>query len=433
MREVQQRFAALRHQMLRRELAKIPVARLKDTTDGRLRLGPLEASGYGTVLDVLEASPTRLQQVPNVGPQTAMQAHAAARQIAAAVEEGLKVRIDLDPADPVSGGLVSAVHHHDRVDRALAPLRESASRLDVELSSLIAAAAPARGRVRHFFTGSRRKAEAADALSRLQHWISWADQNRTWESLDQAARVIKLPPPSQDAVWQDFQKRSPEYYGVLGQLVDLKLDVAASEGFLPAEIVARVHEQALDDTFRRVSLRGYQSFGARFALVQRRVIIGDEMGLGKTIEAIAAMAHLKATGATHFLVVCPASVLINWTREVALRSTLRVLPLYGPERGRNLKTWISRGDVAVTTYESLRGLETPVETAIGMLVVDEAHYAKNPSAQRSRSVATWVDRAQRVLFLTGTPMENRVEEFRNLVAYRKMSSRLRQDRASCSG
>jgi hypothetical protein len=205
-RAVQHRFTALRHQMLHRELAKIPVARLKDTTDGRLRLGPLEAAGYRTVLDVLEASPTRLQQVPNVGPQTAMQAHAAARQIAAAVDDGLKIRIDLDPADPVSSALVSAVHHHDRVDRALAPVSESASRLDAELSSLITAAAPAMGRVRHFFTGSRRKADAADALSRLQHWLSWADQNDTWESLDQAARVIQLPPLSQHAVWQDRRR-----------------------------------------------------------------------------------------------------------------------------------------------------------------------------------------------------------------------------------
>ncbi len=46
------------------------------------------------------------------------------------------------------------------------------------------------------------------------------------------------------------------------------------------------------------SLRGYQSFGARFALVQRKVIIGDEMGLGKTVEALAVLAHLRAKGAT---------------------------------------------------------------------------------------------------------------------------------------
>lgn len=61
-------------------------------------------------------------------------------------------------------------------------------------------------------------------------------------------------------------------------------------------------------------LRGYQAFGAKYAIAQRHTLIGDEMGLGKTVEAIAAMAHLKAEGTRYFAVVCPASVLINWCR-----------------------------------------------------------------------------------------------------------------------
>jgi SNF2 family DNA or RNA helicase len=52
-----------------------------------------------------------------------------------------------------------------------------------------------------------------------------------------------------------------------------------------------------------------------------------------------------------------------------------------------------------------------------MLVVDEAHYVKNPEARRSQAVAEWAARCGRVLFLTGTPMENRVAEFRSLVRY----------------
>nr|WP_245766748.1 SNF2-related protein [Streptomyces colonosanans] len=50
-----------------------------------------------------------------------------------------------------------------------------------------------------------------------------------------------------------------------------------------------------------------------------------------------------------------------------------------------------------------------------MLVVDEAHFVKNPKARRSLAVTEWAGRCERVLFLTGTPMENRVAEFRNLV------------------
>jgi SNF2 family DNA or RNA helicase len=71
----------------------------------------------------------------------------------------------------------------------------------------------------------------------------------------------------------------------------------------------------------------------------------------------------------------------------------------------------------VTTFESLSALQAPDDVTVGMLVVDEAHYVKNPAALRSKRLAAWIGRAERVLFLTGTPMENKVEEFRNLVHY----------------
>jgi len=413
---VRQAFAALRSQMVRRDLAAIPVERLRDSTAGRLRLGPLASAGYATVLDVLDATPSALLSVPGVGQQTATQIHAAARQVATAIEDGLKVQVDLDPGNALSTSLLVALNRHDRVQRAASQVRERSRTVAESIGPDVETATPTTGRVRWFFTGGRTKERASEALSRLTECMTWADGQGIWSQLDSVTAAVQTTEPPEQ-VWRDFERRSPEYYGLLGEIVDLKLDVAASEGFLPAEILAGVHEQQLDETFLDVSLRGYQSFGARFALVQRRVIIGDEMGLGKTIQAIAAIAHLKVTGGTHFLVVCPASVLINWTREVTARSRLTAYQLYGPDRELNLRRWVSRGDVAVTTFESLRALMIPVDVRVGMLVVDEAHYAKNPAAQRSRSVNAMAQRCERVLFLTGTPMENRVEEFRNLVGY----------------
>lgn len=199
--------------------------------------------------------------------------------------------------------------------------------------------------------------------------------------------------------------------------MDLGEDSEAASGFLPAEVVESVNAHPLDDRFRRVSLHGYQAFGARFALARRRVIIGDEMGLGKTIQAIAAIAHLRATGHERFLVACPASVLINWTREIAERSELTAYRLHGPERAAEQAMWERLGGVGVTTVDSLHSLTVPEDIAIGLLVVDEAHYVKNPQARRSQAVRRWTARVVRVLFLTGTPMENRVEEFKSLVDY----------------
>jgi SNF2 family DNA or RNA helicase len=101
------------------------------------------------------------------------------------------------------------------------------------------------------------------------------------------------------------------------------------------------------------SLRGYQSFGARFALVQRKVIIGDEMGLGKTVEALAVLAHLRAKGSHHFLVICPAAVVTNWVREVASKSKLPAHRLHGFERRSGVRAWVRDGGVAITTFETL--------------------------------------------------------------------------------
>src|ERR1035437_7570948 len=78
--------------------------------------------------------------------------------------------------------------------------------------------------------------------------------------LKQAQSALTPQAVNAEDAWNDFERRSAEYYVLLGELVDLKLDVAATEGYLPAEIVAQVHQQPLDDTFSRVSLRGYQSF-----------------------------------------------------------------------------------------------------------------------------------------------------------------------------
>ena len=414
---VQRCYDELRDEQVRHELAKIPLTRLRDGNDGRLRLGVLEKAGYRTVSDVHDAPLKRLLTVPGVGQQTAKQAMTAAREVAAAVGDSVQVRLNPDRRDQRSTALLTSLRRYEFVSRAVAPSREVTQRTAKELPGLLATARPASSRVRMFFSGGRRKQSARDALARVNRLLDRMSADDTTVALDRALDALDHPPRPAAQVWTDFQRRAAEYYGLLGEVVELKQDVEAAEGFLPADVVANVNEQRLDATHLRVALRGYQSFGARFALVQRRVILGDEMGLGKTIQAIAAIAHLKADGATHFLVVCPASVLINWVREVEARSTLAAYRLHGSERNRNLESWIRRGDVAVTTYEALRGLELPAEVAVSMLVVDEAHYIKNPAAQRSRHTARWTARAERVLFLTGTPMENRADEFKNLVAY----------------
>ena len=139
------------------------------------------------------------------------------------------------------------------------------------------------------------------------------------------------------------------------------------------------------------------------------------MGLGKTVQAIAVMVSLRNTGATHFVVVCPASVLTNWEREIKKMSDLVPLKVHGSARDRAWGTWFDTGGVAVTTYETIGRLSLPDDFTYALLTVDEAHYVKNPSAQRTAYVKGLCEHAERLLFMTGTALENRVEEMVNLI------------------
>ncbi|MFD4548724.1 DEAD/DEAH box helicase [Streptomyces sp. NPDC058466] len=413
-------LAPLHAELVAKELESIPVARLKDVTEGRLRLGAIEAAGLGSVRAVYEASRYELRQIPGVGAQTADQALAAARQIARAVEETVSVRIDVDHPEPRTTALVVALRRLVEAGPELRRAVDAARQLDERLGALLPAARPATGWLRLAVTPRRRRRSAFAAVTGIRELTADAATRDVRLLLAQASTDLLREPASDIEAWVDFELRSTEYYSQLAEVSEHKdtADVEAAEGFLPSEVAERVHGQTLDDTHRRVSLRGYQSFGARFALAQRRVVLGDEMGLGKTVQAIAVLAHLAAEGHGHFLVVCPASVLINWTREIRARSTLRALPVHGADRQDAYAEWRERGGVAITTFDVLHTLPAhPGGAAPALLVVDEAHYVKNPEARRSKAVAAWTDRCDRVLFLTGTPMENRVEEFRSLVRY----------------
>src|SRR3546814_2226573 len=102
---------------------------------------------------------------------------------------------------------------------------------------------------------------------------------------------------------------------MLSELGFLSDDEEKSQGDLPTEILDAIRDLKLETTHLKASLRGYQSFGARFAVVQRMVIIGAELGVGKTVAWLAVLTHMRAKHSHHFLDVCPAAVAPNWFRD----------------------------------------------------------------------------------------------------------------------
>lgn len=391
---------AVRQAEVRKLLAEMPVERLKDATSGQLRINALIDAGIGNVQQVLDQR-SRIRSLPGVGETTGNRMVGAARTIWQTTLDEMPVRIDIKNRSQATTKLLTAMRAWDAARSirsatadlaaadAVRPLLQS---LDPQASHVV------------LVPQARTVAELRAALAAVE---------RRGALLDGGADVAGGDP------WDDFSTRPADYYVMLAELGFLADDAEKSQGDLPAEIVAAVRELKLDTSHLKASLRGYQSFGARFAIVQRKVIIGDEMGLGKTVESLAVLAHLHAKGSSHFLVVCPAAVVTNWVREVRTKSDLRAYRLHGPGRDEALKSWIRNGGVAVTTYDTLGWMEgrIPERAAPACLVFDEAHYIKNPDARRTQRSTALIHASERVVLLTGTPLENRIEEFRNLVGY----------------
>jgi len=390
---------ALRKAEAQKVIAEMPVERLKDATRERIRIGPLAAAGIATIQDVFTYA-HRLAAIQGIGATSAHRIRGAAQTLWQTTYEEMPVRIDVAAPSPQTIDLVRHLATWDATRRTKNATRDLA-RAEA-LTPLAQALDPRVAQLAVFGGNTDEFAAAVEAVAQRAHSIS-------------ATSAGSAPADP----WQDFLSRPADYFAMLQELGFLTEDEDAVLGGLPEEVVAAVREFELETEHLSVSLRGYQGFAARFALVQRKVIIGDEMGLGKTIEALAVLAHLRAKGSHHALVVCPAAVVTNWVREVRAKSALNAHRLHGPDRDASLRGWHRQGGVAVTTYESLGWLEPHLGSVeeLACVVLDEAHYIKNPAALRAQRSARVINRADRAVLLSGTPLENRVEEFRTLVDY----------------
>ncbi|MFJ2717167.1 helix-hairpin-helix domain-containing protein [Streptomyces sp. NPDC087437] len=233
-------FEPLRDELVALELESIPVARLRDVTEGRLRLGAVEAAGLRTVRAVHEASRYELRQVPGVGEQTADRALAAARQIARAVADTVTVRIDVDHPEPRTTALVVALHRLVEAGPELRRALDAAERLDTRLTELLPAARPAGGRLRLALARRERRERALAAAAELGALLADAAATGVRLLLAQASTDLLRPAASDIEAWVDFELRPAEYYGLLAEVSEQRPDAAASEGFVPSEVAERV-------------------------------------------------------------------------------------------------------------------------------------------------------------------------------------------------
>jgi len=166
----------------------------------------------------------------------------------------------------------------------------------------------------------------------------------------------------------------------------------------------------------KVPLYPYQAEGALFAVRAGRALIGDEMGLGKTTQAIAAMEIL----ARHFrvarvLVVCPTSLKYQWQSEID-RFSGRAARVMAGGRAQRQKDFAEDDFCKITNYEKLQpDLDLIAAWAPELVIVDEAQRIKNWNTIASRALKR-ID-SQYALVLTGTPLENKLEELISIVQF----------------
>ncbi|MEV7344601.1 DEAD/DEAH box helicase [Streptomyces sp. NPDC093544] len=274
---------------------------------------------------------------------------------------------------------------------------------------------------------------SADALLAFNWWFALGDQQLTRQELDRLAEANRpmvrlrdqwvLVDPQEVRRAQAQQDRKVTPIDALSaaltgstEVDGLPVDVRPT-GWLAAlrERLADPEAQepvgqpaALTATLRDYQLRGL-NWLARMTSLGLGGCLADDMGLGKTITLIALHLHRQrdesAAGPT--LVVCPASLMGNWQREIEkFAPGTPVRRFHGSRRSLE---GLADGEFVLTTYGTMR-LDAPrlAEATWGMVVADEAQHVKNPYSATARALRTIGSRAR--VALTGTPVENNLSE-----------------------
>ena len=372
-----------------------------------IRVASLRAAGITDMEKLCALSVDQINEIKGISDDAAYLIYTIAGRIRQEVYTGLKVKLRYDEQSEEATRLLRTVRDsmQDGPD-----IREAQAIYDGwhgKIREAYQDALTAAGTFRWLFASKEKKKAALDAAQYLYGELRGEFGDRSRALLARRDGKTAL---SDEALWDDFAHGSASYYAQLDKLGrEISASIDNSYNGLPVELVRAVEMQPLHVDGLRATLRSYQEFGVRYILRQGNVLLGDEMGLGKTVQAIAAMVSLKALGATHFMVVCPASVLVNWEREIKQFSALEVTSIRGGDLPA-VRKWEREGGVAVTTYESISRFALPQDFGFDMLIADEAHYVKNPGARRTQALLILQRKALRTLYMTGTPLENRVDE-----------------------
>jgi superfamily II DNA or RNA helicase len=183
----------------------------------------------------------------------------------------------------------------------------------------------------------------------------------------------------------------------------------------------QLREMASDDhqdfSFLRTELYPYQREGVRFALYKKGALIGDEMGLGKTLQAIAlAVLKKQVFGFSKVLVVTMSSLKEQWKREIERFSGEKAMVVGGSRLVRRQAYQDQDAMFKITNYEAvLRDGNSIGSFSPDLVILDEAQRIKNFNTKTADAIKG-LPRKHSIV-LTGTPLENRLEDVYSIVQF----------------
>ncbi len=203
------------------------------------------------------------------------------------------------------------------------------------------------------------------------------------------------------------------YEDVLPMVINIRADI---ERKAKMEKLER-DENSLDNLLKNAKLFSYQRKGVLFTAKAGRSLLADDMGLGKTIQAIASAELLrKEMGISKTLIICPTSLKYQWKAEIEKFTDSTVLVLEGNPLKRSKIYREDESFYMIMTYNIVsRDWELLNDMDADLVILDEAQRIKNWQTKISRSVKKLT--MPYTIVLTGTPLENRLEELYSIIEF----------------
>ena len=391
------------------EIRQIPITDLAKSF-ARLPLQALYANHITTMYDLLKYNHRQLEALDGIGEETADKLMLALHRSTAAIKSQIHYRIDLERLSDRDRKIMQEIYFYRYT-------KDNFSKLNTiyqETEHGIQEAYDNSGLIQNFigwiFSGRKKKEKFLKAVEDVKYFnqSSYAETIKQFYDNCSALKDVNF-----ETVLQDYKENAIQYYTVVEKLADIEIKDDIDED-IDISLLKQIQATPLFLESFHTELRHYQEFGTKYILHQKRVLLGDEMGLGKTIQAIATMHHLHHEGHRYFLVICPASVLLNWKREVDKLTDMQAYILHGESFG-DYEKWKSDGGIAIINYEGLDKIIFDKDFPLDMVVVDEAHFVKNKDAQRTRHTIRIIEQAEYALYMTGTAIENNVDEMCYLI------------------